>query len=385
MLEPSIAVLADDLTGAAEIAGIGKRHGLLTRLVGANGKNARSFRGLSVFDSDSRLLAADQAASRCTTIADAFTHDKPSLIYKKTDSVLRGNVLAECIALARSLGRRRILLVPANPSLGRTIVKGQYFINGVPLDATAFGRDPHHPAKSNRVVDLLGASSDWPVSAASPHDTLPEHGLIVGDAASTADVALWASRLDAHTLPAGGAEFFQFCLRQNNYAPQPTPPLQFSGPVLIVTGAITPARETLLTHAATARWPVSTLTQNSSEISSVLSSAAIALVQTPKITLDDHATAERLRTQFGELVRTLLLTLPLGHIVVEGGSTAAAISDANGWTSFDLVGEWAPGVIALHPVQAPFLLFTIKPGSYAWPEELWSQLDHCHRVRSAKN
>src|SRR5439155_544492 len=67
------------------------------------------------------------------------------LIYKKIDSALRGPVLAEVQA---SMNQRRLdtaLLLPQNPSRGRTIESGQYLINGVPIDQTDFARDPDHP------------------------------------------------------------------------------------------------------------------------------------------------------------------------------------------------------------------------------------------------
>ena len=55
-------VIADDLSGAAEIAGIGHRYGLPTRLVR---ERPTSFApGLTVIDSDSRSLAPADAARR---------------------------------------------------------------------------------------------------------------------------------------------------------------------------------------------------------------------------------------------------------------------------------------------------------------------------------
>lgn len=377
MAGSSIAVLADDLTGAAEIAAIGKRCGLPSRIFSSSAETRSAGAGLSVHDTDSRLLAAQEAAQCVAAVAGAFGDTGSAFIFKKTDSVLRGNVVAETVALARATGRNRILLAPANPSLGRTILKGQYFIQGVPISETAFARDPHHPAKSSSVIELLGPSTDWPVSVGTEGSALPKHGIIVCEVTTPSDVAHWASLLDRDTLAAGGADFFQACLKQLGLTHQPTHLPNFSGPALIITGSLTPARETLLARASSSHWPVYTLTNDFSALSRALIQNRIALVQSPKTALDDHAIALKIRESFGSLVRELLSKVPLGHVVIEGGATAAAISDANNWTSFDVAGEWAPGVIALHPTQDPKLLLTIKPGSYTWPENLWRQLDSC--------
>jgi len=380
-----IAALADDLTGAAEIAAIGNCHGLPTRIFSST--DSATCDGLAVHDSDSRLLSSAEAAQRVSTISRRIAVQKPTFVFKKTDSVLRGNVVAEVVALAKALNLQRVLLVPANPSLGRTISNGQYFIQGTPINETSFAKDPHHPAKSSNVADLLGPSLDWPVNIIKVNEPMPDRGIIVGEATSSHDVSHWASRFDAHTLPAGGAEFFQACLKQLQFVPKPVALPSFTGPALVITGSLTPAREKLIAHATAASWPVHTMPASLAghreqafslwltSLTRTLADRHLALTQSPKIDLADHATSMRIRENFAEFVKRLLSENTLNHLVVEGGATAAAISETAGWTSFDVVGEWATGVIALRPTKAPQILFTIKPGSYTWPEILWRELD----------
>src|SRR4051812_19714049 len=113
-----LVVIADDLTGAAEIAAIGHRHGLSASVISA-GSQATEDVELLVFDTDSRLDEPDVAAEKISTLARALRERPRALIYKKTDSVLRGPVRAELEALARGLDTPRVLLVPANPALKR--------------------------------------------------------------------------------------------------------------------------------------------------------------------------------------------------------------------------------------------------------------------------
>ncbi|MFT3781347.1 MAG: four-carbon acid sugar kinase family protein [Nibricoccus sp.] len=387
MASSSFTVLADDITGAAELAAIGNRCGLPTRIFSPQA-NTTAFTGLSVYDSDTRLLSPADAAGKVAKISRSIIANSPGFVYKKTDSVLRGNVVAECAALAAAVGKKRVLLVPANPSLGRTISKGQYFVNGLPIDQTAFARDPHHPARSANVIDLLGRAEGWPISVTSVGSPAAKVGIMVGEAASSADVTHWARQLDDSTLPAGGAEFFKACLTSKGYVPEAQPDLTWSGPTLVLSGSLTPARETLVARAAGSGWQLEPMPQSlvldagsgiypprwQSSLAQALRTRRLAIATSPGVSLHDMQTAEKIREAFGKLVKRLLAEEPLAHLIVEGGATAAAISEANGWTSFDVAGEWAPGVIALRPVQKPTLLFTIKPGSYAWPENLFAHL-----------
>jgi len=391
MAGPTITVLADDLTGAAEIAAIGNNHNLPARIFSSTATERPACAGVSVHDTDSRLLTAGEAAARVATLARALPVQN-SVVYKKTDSVLRGNVVAECVALANTLGFTRILLVPANPSLGRTISQGQYFVQGQPIHETAFARDPHHPALSSSVIDLLGTSpADWTVTVVKPGTRLPTRGIIVGEATSAEDVIFWAQQIDKATLAAGGAEYFRACLKQlgAKHKSSPTPNVQ--GTTLVITGSLTPARQNLIAHAKAAGWPLepmpvayaksdadpSIFNRWALPVIHALRTHQLTLCLSPGLNVDDATQALRIREGFGKLVQQLHESGLLEHLIVEGGATAAAISDANGWTSFDVAGEWSPGVIALHPTQAPQLLLTIKPGSYAWPENLWRLLDSC--------
>src|SRR5262249_50022835 len=118
------------------------------------------------------------------------------LVYKKCDSVLRGHVAAECLAVTRATGKQRVLLIPANPSRQRIIRGGDYFVDGVPLAQTAFARDPDHPRKSSRVSELVG----------------PAPGIEIPDVVSIEDLSRRAATIDKNILPAGGVDFFNALL-----------------------------------------------------------------------------------------------------------------------------------------------------------------------------
>ena len=111
---------------------------------------------LIVIDTDTRHHSADDAAKILRQLLSDFDRDAFQLIYKKTDSTLRGPVAAEIDAILKSLGIERTLLAPQNPTLGRVIRNGKYFVNDVPLELTDFAKDLQHPRTSSDVRELLG-------------------------------------------------------------------------------------------------------------------------------------------------------------------------------------------------------------------------------------
>jgi uncharacterized protein YgbK (DUF1537 family) len=156
-----VLALADDLTGALETAakfaeqsGMGVRveFGQLTTHTGGNAC-------ATVIDTESRHLASDEAADSVRAIALSAAPLDPSLIYKKTDSTLRGNIAAETLALAEVFPGRSIVYVPAYPKLGRTVREGCLYIGGVPAHLTRFAQDPLNPVYDHRVRALFPAGT----------------------------------------------------------------------------------------------------------------------------------------------------------------------------------------------------------------------------------
>ena len=108
-----IVVIADDLTGAAEIAGIGLQFGLSVALTTASELNATV--QLLVVSADTRSLSATEAIGKSLQISAELAVLSPEFIYKKIDSVLRGHVLAEMEVYMQQLNKSKALLVPGNP------------------------------------------------------------------------------------------------------------------------------------------------------------------------------------------------------------------------------------------------------------------------------
>ena len=125
-----IAVIADDITGAAEIAGIGFEYVLKVVLtIGVEADSPTC--DLLVCITNTRSMTQDKAISESLYIGKALTEKGINHIFKKTDSVLRGHVAAELKALMKVTGKTQTLLLPDNPSLGRQIIGGKNYINDI--------------------------------------------------------------------------------------------------------------------------------------------------------------------------------------------------------------------------------------------------------------
>ncbi|MDB5190444.1 MAG: four-carbon acid sugar kinase family protein, partial [Segetibacter sp.] len=113
-----IAVIADDLTGAAELGGIGLKYGLKAEIATEVDVNTKA--ELLIISANTRSIKEDDAVGKIKQITTDLLALHPKFIYKKIDSVLRGHVVAELKAQMEVMQAHRALIVPANPSLNRT-------------------------------------------------------------------------------------------------------------------------------------------------------------------------------------------------------------------------------------------------------------------------
>jgi uncharacterized protein YgbK (DUF1537 family) len=373
-----IAVIADDLTGAAEIAGVALRHGLSPQIVRDGAVQAVS--RTPIVDTDSRLLPANVAAA---TASAAFTQLRSrGRVFKKIDSLLRGPVVAEIEAALAALDRDTALLVSHNPSLGRRVVQGVYRVNEVELHRTPFRHDPEYPRLSADVRTLLG-DARRPVVVVSPKQTPVRGAINVGCAGTADDVRHWADVTEPDILPVGGVDFFTATLASLGCAATTPTTVPLGWPRLIVSGSASAYARSLPELAAgrgVAIHPMPAdvfagsdeLSAWADAIATAVTRSGIAVVHVGHAVSGDRAAAQRIQRLLSTLVRLVLERVDLGHLFVDGGATAAAVIRALGWTGLAVRAELAVGVVTLEPPQHQGDRFlTLKPGSYAWPDAVW--------------
>lgn len=383
-----IAVIADDLTGAAELAGVGLRHGLTAEIVMDGAPSGKA--ELVCVDTDSRSCGPDEASRRAAAAAELLHKAGAKWIYKKVDSVLRGPVLAELEGIMKQLQLPRGLLVSANPSLGRTIKSGRYYIHGKPINKTEFAHDPEHPRQFSAVLKLLGAGRSSSVQISAANKPLPRTGIAVGEASTRVDVEKWAGRKLPKTLRAGAAEFFGALLMSAGFqltaALVPMP--EVNGEMareLFVCGTSTKAAREFIKVARAKKTPVFSLPRElvwgaefQPMVADVISrKVATAFKTSPRVILHIglpavHGVdiAKRLTVNLSQLAEYVIRRTDIVHIYAEGGATAAALARRMGWERLSVLRELSPGVIVLAVPGEKSMTLTIKPGSYVWPKEV---------------
>lgn len=367
-------VVADDVTGAAEIAAVACDRGFSVTF--QRGPLKRPIRSdVVVLDTGTRLLAPAPAARRVAAVLRSLPPGLAGRLFKKTDSILRGPVLAELTVCLRLPGVRRTLLVPANPSRGRVIVDGHYLINGIPLDRTPFARDPHHPRTAATVLELLTANRlTGPLVCLPTTAPLPDSGLVVGEAENQRDIKAWAARLSHDTLPAGGADFFGAWLDSKARRRRHPHPLRLpTGGTLLINGspaAPRPLAPFAIRSCLLKDCSRSAVTKITATLSARLERSGLAVLTTPPRVSDRRSTSAAYAAAGARVAHALLAADAFRHLLIAGGSTADAIFAKLGWTEFSVLHSWGDGIATLQPTKAPEVVVTIKPGSYPWPEPL---------------
>jgi uncharacterized protein YgbK (DUF1537 family) len=380
-----IGAIADDFTGAAELGGVGVRYALSAEVQTAPGRDSSA--DLAVVDTDSRDRGPDDARGRAAAAARWLRARRPELAYKKVDSILRGWVRPEVDALLDTLPAPRALVVFANPSRGRIVRDARCFVDGRPVDETEFARDPHHPVRSADVRDMLGPLGSAPVFVRRVDEPLPPRGIVVGEASSREDLVAWARRLPEDAVAAGAAEFFDALLEVSGRRPRDAAGLADApAPVLLVCGTASARGQGTLHEAAGRGIPVLVMPDAlfgedcRADVLDAWAESVTAGLRRGGAAVMGVGRAERtegaadLAGRLADVVARVLRRERVGHLLAEGGATAAALARRLGWSCLPVRREVAPGIVTLQAREEGAPLLTVKPGSYAWPAEAWHWL-----------
>ena len=162
----SLAVIADDLTGAADTGVQFVRSKIQVLLVlhqEVPTINPESIKGVLAVSTESRNLSSTAAGERVRQTGMAVGRLRPQMIYKKIDSCMRGNVGAEVAALADVCGCRGALIAPAFPAQGRTTLHDVHYVRDIPVADSEMARDPVSPVRASRLSELITLQYRRPV------------------------------------------------------------------------------------------------------------------------------------------------------------------------------------------------------------------------------
>ena len=207
MGERWVRVIADDLTGACDVGAALLPYPMpvIVETLERMGQPASTAgAALVVRNTQSRTLTPLEAADRVRRALGDVPPGQAGVLLKKIDTALRGALGAEIEAAMDAVGADVTLVLAAIPEVGRTTVDGRQLIDGVPVDQTAFARDPQNPIRDPRIANVIAETTRQPVAcvrvtemrrAGARHVLATRRAsgtrIVVGDAESDADLDGW--------------------------------------------------------------------------------------------------------------------------------------------------------------------------------------------------
>jgi uncharacterized protein YgbK (DUF1537 family) len=353
-----VGLIADDLTGALDVAAPFAQRGLVTRVVGQLQalETAAELRCdvLSV-NTGSRHVDSDQAAQLVNRVCRFFTRQPLELLYKKIDSTLRGHVAAEIIAAMAASHRYRAVMTPALPAQGRIMRNGEVYVHGMPLRETAFMRDPVAAPDARPLAEQLQRySADLRVSTGTAEPVWSADGMQVwiADCADDAGIeriarTALAQNLAAAMVMAGSAGLAEGLAQAAFGNRQPLKITRSGGgTILYIVGSRAPA-SLLQAEQLDARPGCAVidapagLIDTDSALRILQTRPGIALIQVPAVPVGEPLAVA---TELGDGVARLLQQITPAALIITGGDTAAAVLDALEQPVVELSGELLPGI-----------------------------------------
>ena len=408
-----LGCIADDYTGASDLASMLSRSGLRTvQTIGVPPP------GLDLPDVDAVVVALKSRsieASRAVELsldADAWLRERGAghVLFKicsTFDSTDAGNIGPVLDALRERAGGGIVAVNPAFIETGRTVYQGYLFVNGVPLHESPLKDHPLNPMHDSNLVRVLARQSASPVglvplavieqgpdairaalqALASDGDgsaildsVAPRHLLAIGEAALAGPVSVGASGI--------GYGLARAIVAREGLASQAASAVGGAGRrgehAAILAGSCSAATLRQI-EVAERRMPclkldVDALLGGPAEAVHALEWAKQRLERGP-VLIASSTPPEAVRAlqarhggaEAGHAVEQALAGLAdgllesgVGHLIVAGGETSGAVVDRLGLQAFLIGPEIAPGVPVLQAVGArsPGLMLALKSGNF---------------------
>lgn len=336
-------VLADDLTGSLEAGAKFARQGIASLVTVDPGEQIPVISpnvSVLVIDTETRHASSHDAAHKVFELARKAAAAGFSLIYKKTDSTLRGNIGGELSGLLKAYPESDLLYVPSYPRMGRTVKDGVLYVYGHPVNTTEFGADALNPVDESSILKLLQSGIRRPIiSITKPIlKRTDEKAVYVCDADSEEEVHAFARffvESSTFKLAAGPAAFLHYLAREMTLPQCPLIPLPQVRRALIVNGSRNRCSGEQLRYAEKKGFAVI-----DPALAPANNSNWCILRDKAQATEAPHEAACRIAHE----VRRVLRKIDFDALVIFGGDTARAVLKALGSSIIHPIGEVLEGI-----------------------------------------
>ena len=400
-----LGAIADDFTGATDLANTLTRNGMATTLfVGVPQDGAAAGCEAGVVAQKTRSTPAAEAVSRSLVALDWLKRQGAGQILFKYcstfDSTPQGNIGPVADALLAATGGGVAVVCPAFPGTGRTLYAGHLFVNGVPLHESGMQHHPLNPMTDPDLRRWLALQSQsriawlpWAevaggrqaIRAALARIAAEGPALVVVDALTDADLIEIGAALDGAALFTGGSGIAMGLpanfRRAGRIGAAAAATARARGRACVLSGSCSgasrvqvaafaaahPAREIdvlavmagTITAGLLADWAVA---QPAAPI--LYTTAAPEAVGAAQRRFGRAAVSARLEAMMGELAQALVAR-GFARLAVGGGETSGAVVEALGLTSLRIGSEIAPGVPAVYSeIGGRTLGLALKSGNF---------------------
>jgi D-threonate/D-erythronate kinase len=385
-----LAIIADDLTGAADAGGAFASAGFRTAIALSGEPDA----DILARSTESRGMDAHRASAASGRAARELLRSArpPNRLYKKIDSMLRGYPGEELRAVMDAVGERRALVAPALPAQGRTAVGSRQLVHGAPAGddradlLTLFG----HDERAARPLDL--ATVRRGVGAVARALAELDDGILVADAETTVDLATIARAAlesDIRVLAGSAGLARQLAIALPSPEGRATPAGGAGSPTLVVAASRNPATAAQVSALAAAQVPVVRPAQAiiggaEPSIAALADELAAGLAGrgSAALTTAGLAPCAKGSAFVVELLASVVIELAgrgaIGGLVLTGGDVAAGVLAGVGATGIDLRGEVEPAIPwgVLRARLLPGVPVVTKAGSFGAPDALLRAAAH---------
>lgn len=408
-----LGVVADDFTGATDIAGALAQGGMRVMLtIGAPAQKPpppREF-DAAVVALKSRALPAAAAVSQSRAALKWLQAAGAAQFYFKYcstfDSTASGNIGPVADALMDDTGAPLTIICPAYPDNARSVYQGNLFVGDQLLSESPMKNHPLNPMRDSNLMRLLAKQSDrsqtliaWQTvrqGAAAIRRALDKAqrqgaAYAVVDAIEDADLAAIGAAAAHLPLLTGGAGLAQalpavYAAAKNvTLRPAPAPP-QVKGRAVVLCGSCS---QTTRRQIARAKRHYPSYQLNIANIAKskdaavrevlawaktqprdapllIYGSAAAAEVKTAQARLGPAAAGALMESAIGGAARALVRG-GARKIVVAGGETSGAVVEALNIRALRISAQIAPGVPWTESItggNSPHLALALKSGNF---------------------
>ena len=377
---PKAAIVADDLTGAADAGVSFASAGFATTVTWSVGDLESLLRGCDAIAIDVETRTRDEAdaVAQVSAAVSALRLHRVATLYKKSDSLLRGHVGVEAAAALEAWHPDALAIAAfAFPDAGRTTVHGRQHAHelgdgapiaplfrqaGLPttvleLDAIRSGRVSDH------VADAVARQARVICCDAATNEDLSRI-VRVGEGLKSPVVWIGSGGLARAVASASTARHH----RSGQTGPRPSQ----SGPVMLVCGSVSTIAQQQISRAIEddverIEVPMEALRSTGGRAAPrVLSAIDEALDRGRDIVVFPSLPAASIDPGVSRALGELLSSFGgrVGGIVVTGGDTAAAVLRVWGITGLRIVGEIAPGAPIAVAIGSVGIAVVTKPGAF---------------------